>query len=120
MAAPRTPESVRPDEGRPSTLDIYRADGLWKIASSSGARCWLDLDNRLLVRWDARTDSLPREFRLRTVRSLDVGDHGTVRVGDRHEFITETVRDGSQLSYGRWVQTTVTSIARATEVVIDA
>lgn len=64
-------------------------------------------------------DPSPRKARLITVRSLDVGDHGTLRVGDRHQYVTDALTGEPLITYQVWVQEPVERIAPTAEVSID-
>lgn len=108
-----------PDAQRTS-LNVHGETGLWAIRSTSGAMCWLDLDHDVLIRWDPRVDSEPREARLITVCSLDVGDNGTLRVADRHQYVTDRLTGQPLATYQMWMQEPIESIARTTNIAVDA
>ncbi|NTW38292.1 MAG: hypothetical protein HGA44_00155 [Cellulomonadaceae bacterium] len=102
-----------------STLAIYSSHGLWLVRSTA-ASCWLDLDAGVLIRWPPGVNAAPTEVPLIAVLSVDVGDHDTIRVGDRHQYVTDPFPDQLAMSYQMWVQDTVTLIAPATEISLDA
>ncbi len=89
--------------------------GKWLVRSSSTTVCHLDLD-RMLLRRDRGPGSpvLPHDGEwvpLVQVTSILRGDTGVVRVGDRHEFLTDP--GGALDDYRWWAPRMCTSIEPA-------
>ena len=93
MSEMQRKQEVRLDEG-----------GLWAVRSTSATVCFLDLDRMTRYRdRGAGSPSFPYDRQwvpLVQVRSPR-GDTGVVRVGDRHEFVTDP-DEGSQ-DYQWWI-----------------
>jgi len=82
---------------------------VWAIRSASATVAYLDLDRRLVVRnWGPGSPRFPNDGRLvPLVRVTSTrGDTGIIRVGDRHELLTDP--GGSDYQY--WIPQTCTSI----------
>ncbi|MDQ0426025.1 hypothetical protein [Cellulomonas iranensis] len=76
-----------------STAELHLSDGgLWAVRSTSATVCYLDLDRMRLYR-DRGPGSPVFFYDGRWVPLVQVrssrGDRGVVRVGDRHEFLTD-------------------------------
>lgn len=80
------------------------AGGTWAVRSTSATVCYLDLDQMLLYRdRGSGSPSLPYDWQwvpLVGVRSAQ-GDTGVIRVGDRHEFVTDP--GGGAQDYQWWI-----------------
>lgn len=117
---PRTFERAT---GGVDRLDIHASTGLWAITSSSGRICWVDLDAHGLIRWNSSDSPTPTEHHLVTVTSVDVGDHGLLRLGDRHEYVLDSVGPPQPLRllnrYQVWVQGPITAIGQSSGIAID-
>lgn len=104
-------------------LDIRASTGLWAITSSGGRTCWVDLDAHVLIRWNSRDNPTPTEHHLVTVTSVDVGDHGMLRLGDRHEYVLDLVGPPQPMRllnrYQVWVQGPITAIGQSSGIAID-
>ncbi|WP_448629775.1 hypothetical protein [Cellulomonas soli] len=89
--------------------------GMWLVRSTSQTVCHLDLDRMLLKRaLGAGSPPLPYDNEwvpLVQVTSIARGDTGVVRVGDRHEYLTDP---GAWFSdYRWWIPRVCTAIERA-------
>ena len=92
-------------DNHPPTTELHISDGgLWAVRSTSNTVCYLDLDHMLLLR--DRGPGSPRFpydgqwVPLVQVRS-PLGDFGVVRVGHRHEFLTDP--GGGLQDYQWWI-----------------
>ena len=103
------------DSNEPKTTLDLTEGGLWRIRSSSHTVCYLDLDRRLLLRdRGPGSPALPHDgewVALVQVRSPR-GD-ATIRIGDRHEFLTDP--DGTLADYRWWIPRACTAIEPITE-----
>ncbi|GIG38241.1 hypothetical protein [Cellulomonas phragmiteti] len=89
------------------------AGGLWAVRSTSATVCYLDLDRRRLLRArGAGSPVLPFDgVWVRLVRIASPrGDTGVVRVGDRHEFLTDP--GGAYSDYRWWIPRACVAIER--------
>lgn len=87
--------------------------GVWAVRSSSATVCYLDLDRRMLLRArGAGSPALPFDgVWVRLVRiTSQRGDVGVVRVGDRHEYLTDP--GGAYSDYRWWVPRVCVAIER--------
>lgn len=83
--------------------------GVWAIHSTSATVAYLDLDRALLLRhWGPGSPRFPHDgCLLPLVRVTSTrGDTGVIRVGDRHEFLT----DPGGPDYQYWIPQTCSSI----------
>lgn len=101
-----------------TTRELRVTDGgTWLVRSTSQTVCHLDLDRMLLLR--ARgTGSPPLPYDdewvpLARITSITTGDTGVVRVGDRHEYLTDP--GAWSADYRWWIPRTCTAIERTPE-----
>jgi hypothetical protein len=83
--------------------------GVWAIRSTSATVAYLDLDRGLLLRhWGPGSPRFPNDGRLVPLVPVTStrGDTGVIRVGDRHELLTDP--GGPDVQY--WIPQTCTSI----------
>ncbi len=105
-------EHVRPvDTEQNTTKTELRLDegGVWAIHSTSATIAYLDLDRELLLRhWGPGSPRFPNDGRfVPLVRVTSTrGDTGVIRVGDRHELLT----DPGGPDYQYWIPRACTSI----------
>ena len=106
------------DQAEPATTDdlvIGRDHGLWAVRSTSATVCYLDLDRRRLYR-DRGPGNPVFFYDRRWVPLVQVrssrGDRGVVRVGDRHEFLTDP--EGGFQDYQWWIPRVCVAIVRIT------
>jgi hypothetical protein len=90
--------------------------GLWAVRSTSRTVCYLDLDRSMLLR--ARGPGSPTfPFDGQWVPLVRIasqrGDVGVVRVGDRHEYLTDPDGAGGE-QYRWWVPRVCVTIERVT------
>ena len=96
-------------------LDLT-AGGVWAIRSTSATVLFVDLDARLLLRQHGPGSPRgPNDGRwVPLVRvSSQRGDTGVIRVGDRHEFLTDP--DGGFYDYQWWIPRACTRIERVSD-----
>lgn len=107
-------EHVRRMDTEPNaTKTELRLDegGVWAIHSTSATIAYLDLDRGLLLRhWGPGSPRFPNDGRfVPLVRVTSTrGDTGVIRVGDRHELLT----DPGGPDYQYWIPRACTSIER--------
>ncbi|CAL8979501.1 hypothetical protein CELL_03204 [Cellulomonas sp. T2.31MG-18] len=94
-------------------LELNVSDGgRWQVRSESATVCHLDLDRMLLKRArGAGSPVLPHDgewVQLVRITSISHGDAGIVRVGDRHEFLTDPDPDSNDHRW--WIPRTCTAI----------
>lgn len=92
-------------DNRVPTPELHLEDGgVWAVRSTSSTVCYLDLDRMLLYRdRGPGSPSLPYDWQwvpLVRVQSPQ-GDTGVIRVGDRHEFLTDPA--GGAQDYQWWI-----------------
>lgn len=98
--------------------------GIWAVRSTSSTVCYLDLDRLLLLR-DRGPGSQAFPFDGDWVPLVRIasqrGDFGVVRVGDRHEYLSDPGGIGSDDDYRWWIPRTCVAIERvdADEVLGD-
>ncbi|MDM8083783.1 hypothetical protein QUV83_03260 [Cellulomonas cellasea] len=89
--------------------------GFWAVRSTSSTVCYLDLDRLLLLR-DRGPGSQAFPFDGDWVPLVRIasqrGDFGVVRVGDRHEYLTDPGGIGSDDDYRWWIPRTGVAIER--------
>jgi len=127
LATPIPPAAISPEQGdpehEPAEVSELRldAEGIWELRSASRTVYLLDLDRRLLMR-QRGTGSPSGDFDDEWVPLVDVtsarGDHGVVRVGDRHRFLTDP--NGGVHDYRYWIPRTCNSIVQVPRPVTDA
>lgn len=91
--------------------------GVWAVRSASSTVCYLDLDRRLLLR-DRGPGSPALPFDGQWVPLVRIasqrGDYDVVRVGDRHEYLTDPGGAGSDDDYRWWIPRTCVAIEPVT------
>lgn len=83
--------------------------GVWAVRSTSASVAYLDLDRGLLLRhWGPGSPRFPHDGRFVPLVQVTSqrGDTGVIRIGERHEFLT----DPGGHDYRYWVPQTCTSI----------
>jgi len=111
--ATRQPPSTVKDVTNNEPRTELRLDqgGIWAIRSTSPTTCYLDLDTQRLYR-DHGAGSRPFPYDNQWVSLVQVtstrGDEGTIRVGDRHTYLSNPA--GGAHPFRFWTQRTCTTI----------